>query len=476
MLLFLAIQLVVLISPNIIVAASFDDFNNEKIDSNKWAVQEFVRVVEDEMLSMAGSHRTDKNEHNQVETLFKNPELITKLQATITVGAYQLDPDITTEWNQMVAAELSGSYYGSANGDVDAGISIIDTNGGEGLKAWCYASSQDDVFEVNHKFTMSIETGHPYILAIEYKEADQKFTCSIEDGNNPATKENKDLDVSSTPSSGRPGREKKALRVWYTIDGETDGTFDAEISLAAIIDDIETQEGPYDDFTSNTLSSSKWNSVESVRRITDNSLELSQRSEGIPFQTTRILTADTVRSTDYYQVSIRVDSASYRNGATTAVNTGMSGFFYNDIAEGGNQNMVGDHLAMVAFRLSPENSLEAEATIFRCGNADCSDAVANRVWSQEFTTKPLFNTQQTVSIKNTGNSLIFDMEGEQIVHSITETFSPFSSIRMLETLVWSNGSEDGNMVVFFDNVIFEEQTSPWSLFLPAILTSPKSNE
>ncbi len=476
MLLVLVIQFLLSISPDIVTAAAFDDFSNDKIDSSKWSQQELVRVVEDEKLSMAIRHQTDKNSEYEVETVFKDPASITKMQARVVVSAYQLDPDIITAEHQLVGAEMYGSYIGSTDGDVEAGILILDRNDGQGLRAVCWYSSDGDEFEKHEFFPMSIETGHPYILAIEYKEAEKTFTYSITDGNDSNITEPIDLDHSSPEISGPPNDEEKALAVWYEIEDEIDGTFDAEGSISVTFDDIKTDGAPYDDFSSNDLDSSKWDSVESERRITDNSLKLSQHNDGSPsYKQVMIHTADDVSTTDYYQASILVDSTSSVSGTKTGGQATMSGSFYNDLANGGTNYMVGEHIVMINLMLTPGNVLVAESHIFRCNTVDCSNTTP--VFTQNFSNTPSVDTPYTVSIQKSGKSLLFTMDGEEINYMITgDMFTPFRSLRGMDVGVWSDTDENGTMVAFFDNVYFEKPTSPWALFLPAILTSARNNK
>ncbi len=457
------IQLIVLLSPYTARASVFDDFNNGKIDGSKWAEPEAVRIVENGALSMALSGHAAQSGDDWIATFLKDSSLVTKLQATVTIESYQLDPDITGMWNQLVGADLFGTFYEStADGYLEAGVVIIDINDGEGLKAWCWAETEEaGTIEIDSEFaqSMDIETGDAYTIGIEYNQSGGDIICSINDG---TTTETHTIDVSAAEYSDLPD-DDKGLSVWY----ENDSAPEADYSIAAVFDDVETQAGAYDDFSSNTLSSTKWSSAESERIITNNSLQLSQHNNGGSlYKNVFLTTADGVSSTDYYQASITVDSESSFSAPLASGQAIMGGVFYNDLAEGGTNGMEGDVICQI--NLGVGSMFSSDARIFRCNNADCSDV--GHVFIDWFEIFPWYGTQHTVSIKKRGDFIVFAMDGKSITHQIPgNMFSPSNSSRMLGVNVsLSDPSESGNITAFFDDVFFKEKAFPWTMFLPAI--------
>lgn len=471
-------------APSVVHAAAFDTFDNQWINRDNWRNQERYRGVDNASLVMGVRKYTDITGRYKTETLFVAPETINKIQTTVTVIAAELDPSITEAYHQEVSADINGTYYSDANGDVEAGVAIVDFNDGAGLRAGCYmntsvetgpGSGSDHIFEdpANPGSNFPIEKNHPYILTIEFNPVNSKFTCTIKDGTSSKTQSH-DL-LFPLPMAGPATSPSKALLTDYSIENETDGTFNAEGFSAALFDDVEINDTLYDDFSSSPLDPAKWNNREYARSVNENRLLLAQHSYGDTRETCRIRTASSVQGTDFYQVDVTIDGQTNILGSGARGQAIIGGYFYNDLAEGGNNGMEGDHYARVSITQYSSGSLLAQALIWRCNNADCS--LDSTLWYEDFTVAPLPDVEQTLSIQFQGNSILFTAQDEQITYPIPgNIYKPSLSQRRLTTRVYSVTGQSSTMGAFFDNIFFnEEEPFSWAMFLPAIESAATQN-
>lgn len=459
--------------PSISQAGVFDDFSGDTIDGNKWKNQELVREVKSGKLVTGIRINTDQTGGYGNRTQFQNPNTIYKMQASVKIDSYNFDTSITDSDHQDIGAELQGNFYRDASGDVLAGIALIDFTGPDGLQAGCHVESEGGS-EAAQMFTMAVSAGTSYSLSIGYNETSGEFICRIE---NESTTASEEITLARpTDDLGDPANGYKALTTFYSIHDEPNGAFEVDAAIFASYDNVEVNDGPYDDFNTAPIDINNWSSREIVRKVNSGRLQLTQQNVGMSRETNRMRTADSVQGGDFFQVDITMDGNSQISGSTATFGQAIAGgFFYNDTHDGSYNGREGDNYARIHLQLNSLGTLVANARIWRCDNVACSSD--SGVWSQDFTTAPAEDVPQTVSIERVGSVLKFKMNDEVIEYTVIgNIFNPSHAQRRLTTRVNSTDGEQGHVTAYFDNVYLQKPNSfAWNLFLPAIVSKQQAD-
>lgn len=455
-------------------ASVFDDFSENTISGNRWSSQDAIRQVKNGKLHLGIRKHTDQTGTYRTGAMFQNPNVISKIQASVQVESYNFDTGIHTG-QQIVSTEIYGTFYEDSNGSVGAGIGLVDFGGPDGLQAGCFINTQVEGQGSDQLFTsVPVSAGKPYTMTVGYNAG--VFTCVLKD---ETTNQSETINLTApTTSVGDPSNAFKVLVSAYEIQGLTDDSFMADASIISTFDNVEINGlgVVYDDFSS-PMDATKWISQEFARVVDNGRLELTQQNNGSSSRmTNRIRTADSVDGGDFFQVDITIDGSSQLNGNENTFGQAIAGgYFYNDTYDSSYNGLEGDNYARIHLQLKSSGIIEAIALIWRCDNADC--ATDTIVWNQSFTTAPPKDVPQTVSIERNGSAIKFKLNDEVIDYPITgNAFAPSRTQRRLTTRAYSTTGENSYITAYFDNVYFEKDstTTAWNLFLPAILSSKKN--
>jgi len=402
----------------------YDDFEaSPNFDSGKWHDSRFVReIVSDELVSIVeGRPESDGARRNR--TLFTDPQAINSIQANVKVQGASL-----TEI-QSVAAVLEGIFYhnNSTNEDIWAGVHIGDQ--GAGLMAW-YA-----VVGRNSSGVSRVISSGP-VVAPGSLSLNAWYTCKIKyDGGNhkfafTANGQAVELASGSLPANdGAPLYGSMKSVTTQILEMPFDGQGSGYIS--ARFDNVYVNESDtaYDDFGSSNLDSTKWQSLESVRQISNaggnNKVRLDVRSLG-GFQ----IVGQGLRynNTNYLEANIAVQSNTMMPpiwGANGTVQIG--GWFYNDSRGPGSglayDGRLGDVVVVVllsAFWDGGTSSMKLQARCYAWVALDPAGTFGNTLFYYTLPNDLAFDTEYNFSIELTDDKIIIRFNTVNVyTHNIT---------------------------------------------------------
>jgi hypothetical protein len=409
--------------PSWAVRELVDDFNGSTIDFIKWSnfdpafsAGEFAARIDttaDNLVLIAAS---DGSRYQRTRISVLNTSL-TALQATISVVSI-------ADGGSTASANIEGRYYNAnsvvpvdAIGDVVATVAIGDR--GSGLEAWWeIIESTDANFDAWTQLSSgtiivpgTLSTNTPYIAKVEYYG--NHFTFTV-DG------------MSSGPVLG-PARMGPADFSYQRLSTSTDccGT---NPSIHATFDDVVLDNllGIYDDFSSGIhIDSTKWDTYLGSRVTAAGKLVLNVADEDIlqdGSANSSLYLKE--RNPNYVEARISVSNASMLD-ANIVGRAQLSGYFYNERRDGGvltlpydeSDGDVWGRVNIVLFNgvLSADAYLQSELT-----NYDTDQ----QLLFQKFTKLITFDTEYLVSLKRDGDRIIFGLDDEKIVYTITTPTYP----------------------------------------------------
>ncbi len=446
-------------------ATPYDDFSGSQIDENKWGSGdrlEHVREISGGKLLSKIRVVTPDNVNYVNRTNFTDANLKTKIEATVSVDSYSLDNDPAVT-SQAVIATIGGTFYEDTNGFVMAYLGISDSNDGNGIRAGCKVIEESGVEIVQYFSGITITLGNPYILSIRYNSAAGEFVYSIKDV--IAGTQDEITIVQPTVRIGDPGFEYKTLMTAYLLDNNT--TL-AHGSISATFDDVMVNGNPYDDFSSAPLDGSRWMMSEKVREIRDGKLQMNRQNFGTDRETCDLTLLPT-QVTDYFQADVTIDSDTVLTGDNTVGEIRLMGTYYNYKYNGSGYNGDDGEIAAVArVRRFSDGRLKPYVSIWRCENASCDNDTG--LFYREFSCDVQLDTPVTLAIEKKGSTLVFSCDQDQFSHELSgPLYDSADNLRKLRSRVYSAPGEYGYLKATADNV-FTTKSSPWNLFMPAILT------
>ena len=242
----------------------YDDFGLTRIDRDKWANLEFVRMVEGGQLKSELT-RFGANGSNTLNLL--DPDSVNSLQAQITVT----DVENTAAGPR---ARLAGFFYndgtpgGGQTGEIQADIAI--SHNGSNLEVGFFVGRCEDsdcnsftTFLFDNTSLGPVGLGETHTLSIAFDSTTTTFTFGFDVSMVQVT--TPVIPAFSLPSQffTRTGSRFKGVGVRVSgINGPEEGAF-----ISARFDDVQVNGTPFDDFASGTIDGSKWVNLEFVRAV-----------------------------------------------------------------------------------------------------------------------------------------------------------------------------------------------------------------
>ena len=438
-------------------ATPFDDFTGPRIDTDKWHGQywnskglEVVREVSNgKFISRLGginsnitANRLNLSDPNSVQTL----------SAKITLIEAKIHPDYATTTSAVVA-QLEGYFYSDQDGDVWAGISLAyDGNNWKIFyEFWAQSSS---LYKTD--FNLTIEPGTEYLVSIQY------------DGNNNFIfKVNNESHTLQGPAYvAAPNNPYRALttKIW-PHNGPGAGY------ISATFDDVNVNGSAYDDFSTTHLDPLKWWNGEIVREIRDGKLQMNVQNMGKEKTDNPIYLNDEHR-TNFFQADLTLSSATEITESDIEGFIKVYGSFFNAQHDGSSTNPYnwseGEIWAGSGLNYNTNGPPRPAAYVYRCDDRYCS--TGTYLFRQNFTCNTLYNTPVTMSVEKSGNTLIFHCDNEKLSYQLSGTLYPSNwNLRKIRATIISDKNVNSYLKATVDNVYVHKQSTPWNLFLPAIL-------
>ena len=161
-LLLILVSLLLITSQAFAVRVLYDDFSAGSIDVHRWPRGMLVREIRGGALTSELSALANRSNY----IMFKNPESVNSIQATVTVT----EAGLLNQQSYGVYAQIAGNFYKGLNGDIFAGV-CIGQQVDQGLEAWwVFYDGSDWQLEVlvppDDPNPLLLNT--PYVAKIEY--------------------------------------------------------------------------------------------------------------------------------------------------------------------------------------------------------------------------------------------------------------------------------------------------------------------
>ena len=400
-----------------------DDFNGPTIDFTKWSnfdpaisEAEIVARIDTTDDNLVLINKSDGTSFQNTRIFVLNTTLIA-LQATISVVSI-------VAGGSRAEATVEGRYYNANSaapvddvGEVAARVLIGDR--GNGLEAWWeILESTDPDFNAWNITTGAIiapgtlNTNTPYITKVEY-DANQTFIFTVDStGSGPV------LGPVRMGLANNPYQRLSAATECCGINPSIHATFDDVV--------LDNGLGVYDDFSSGLhIDSTKWITRLGTRVTASGKLVLNVADEDVLQNggaNTHLYLKE--RNPDYVEARISVSNASLLDPNLVG-RARLTGFFYNERRDGGvltlpydeSDGDVWGRIDIVMFNgvLTADAYLESELTNY---------ATDQELLFQTFTKPIAFDTEYLVSLRRDGNRIIFGLDDEKIVYTITTPTYP----------------------------------------------------
>jgi len=432
----------------------YDNFQSKYISSQKWNNLEFVAEVDPTLQKLVSklASKTDGIITNDI--LIANPNSVFAVECLISIS----ETSLGTANNQVAYAAIYGTFYNAkpgatVTGDIQSILRIEDQ--GNGLEAtWLIIEALDDNWDSHARIASgtlilpgTLTYGTAYQVKLEYNGSDQfMFTVAGQTA------------IANGPSYQRPVvTQAKGLRTLVYSDSPS-----GRLYISALFDDvyINNQVTPYDTFDTPPLNLTKWWSGESVREISDGSLQLNlQRCN----QTYNMNIALVDNDTPYLEAKALIESGSQViAGATGAARVG--GYYYNDSRGLGSglpyNGFEGDIWGEIRLQIDGPNNLVARCFVWRWDSA-IQSLPGHLLFEKSFNTPITFDTQYALSIKFADLKFIFKCNNENYQYDIiTPTYPPHAGqYRELVSRVYLDSGECSYLKARFDDVYVEEETA-----------------
>jgi hypothetical protein len=315
------------------VLSLYDDFSGIRINKTKWKEGEFVREVRE---FNPGDYKL------QFKHSSPNPIVVSTFPFYESNGLSFIDPnsvdsiqaDVTILENSITnlgytRARLGGRWYNDGTpgegmtGDIWAEVSL--RRGPSGLFARWGVSKMTNPQGTTWTdigwgdFAIPINKGTTYTLYIGYDSVANQFIFRI------GSEEKKYGTTDGLPAwFGDPHSPWKGIGTRVQIDDTDSSAF-----ICATFDDIYTNGLPYDNFSSPTIDSTKWNAYEFAREISGEKLRSALRNEGCSFanisNSLSFLNPERIHA-----IKAKVTPMTFNNPDGASPRSRLGGYFYND--------------------------------------------------------------------------------------------------------------------------------------------------
>jgi hypothetical protein len=428
---------------NVVTAKTlYDDFSATYLDSGKWIQGQLVREVSEGMLVLEVHNSV--NEGVVRETVpFADPSSIHTIECDIVLNTAALDSGTDSE----SFARIDGRFYNAQNsgterGDIWAGLYLGDR--GNGIEAWWTVNEAMDndgnIWEEKDSAPLNIpglSYGQSYTLKIDYHD-ENEFTFTVAGVSTPFT--------GPVKQAAEYTKYKALEALVYTNAGSGDGY------ISARFDNVLTNGTAYDNFSAGPLDHSKWQRLESVRKIENGKLRLTSHSAGDRGNT--YLNFSEI--SPYTEATVKIDSTSTIASGDRGI-ARIDGYFYNDTYGPGNYNGYEGNV-WVAIYMNYYGDGTLNAACYAEKILDAANTQFEELFYRQFNLPIDLDKTYRLSIRFTGKKLLFtckDMvSGREDIFSYEITkqaYEPFDKNLSLLSRVFGD-TTGGYMVVDFDDV------------------------
>ncbi len=435
-------------------ATPYDDFSGSQIDDSRWFVRqssgdglEQVReVTGGKLISKIGGPNGDSGFRGN-SFQFADPNNINTIETKVSITEASIAGDNIS----FLAAQISGTFYEEVGGHEVWGFISLEYNG---TVYESYYGIQTSLGFRGGTFALAIQPGTEYTLKVDYNPITQEFIFSANTESHSVTGEARNV----PPVNGYRSLETN-------IVGNPNG---GSGYLSATFDDVYVNNVIFEDFSVSPLSATKWWGGEIVREIRDGQLQMNIQNPGIDRATNDIYMRSS-QVTDYFQADVTIESDTVLTGDNTKGEIRLMGTYYNYKYNGSGYNGDDGEIAAVArVRRFSDGRLKPYVSIWRCENASCDNDTG--LFYREFSCDVQLDTPVTLAIEKKGSTLVFSCDQDQFSHELSgPLYDSADNLRKLRSRVYSAPGEYGYLKATADNV-FTTKSSPWNLFMPAILT------
>lgn len=317
------------------VMLPYDDFAGPRIDKRKWMHGEGVREIREDRLLFKvtspnpGIANYPYFENNDIN--FINPNSVNSIQADVAIlegeiiNVAETRARLTGRW--FSSTRTAPDLTGDRTGDVNAEVSLVEGSGG--LEAQCltlkitnFEGTTAEVID-SRVFQTPIIRGTTYTLFIGYDAGTNVFTFKV--GNETFTLAVGEGSVNPLPARlGPPNRPGKVLSARIKVDDSGSSGY-----LSAAFDNVFKNGVLYEDFSSPTIDSSKWNNYELVREISGGALRSKIRSSvATGFRIYDRL--EVAFPSLIHAIEVKATPTLYVNNQAADSVTRIAGYYYND--------------------------------------------------------------------------------------------------------------------------------------------------
>jgi len=460
-----AIFVSLILSTSALCLTVYDNFSGPYIDRVKWIFGELVREIREIepgnyklFLKQASSNPNiipilggsyPYYESNSLN--FINPGSINSIQADVTI----VENSITNSGD--TSAACVGNWYSDGTsgegmiGDIQAAIAL--KGGPSGLfakwRVYRIIDSQGTTWTDLGwgDFTTPITYGTSYTLYIEYDSVNNRFIFSVGG-------EQIEFSTGLPPRAGNAKIPFKALSTRVRIDDENSSAF-----ISATFDNVYKNGPPYDDFSSPIIDSTKWNSYEFVREVSNGKLRTKVRTSSA---SNNEVNNELPSIVPIKAVQAKVTLLDYQNPPGPDFRVGVAvkveGAFYNDGTPGEGQS--GDVHANVRIMANELSTLQPKWEVTRCPDSECDDeeSLGNGV----FTTPIVLGNTYTLFIEWDGSQFTLKFNDEVAHHTPTSSSINAARLPYINLITELNASpghnKEATIEALFDDVGVNETT------------------
>jgi hypothetical protein len=412
----------------------YDDFSEEYLDADKWTPLEQVLKVENGVLV---SQVRGFNIWNSCS--FSNPASINSIEASITV----IDGNMP-EYG-WASAIISGTFYQSANGNVNVLLNIgLSPEPGK-LSAWCFWT--DGVNSGFEQIPVDISVNVPVVTKIEYDQSTNQFKATV---------------ASSQSTFSGPTRTGDPANGFMQLATATGCPANCVGSISATFDNVYVNNTLYDDFSTAPLDGAKWNNTEIIRKIDAGKLNLSVHNAGQVYKKINGIGL-TNKEIQHIEASFTVKSDSrFENSASGRAR--IDGIIGNDTYGPGSGNdyngQIGEIFVGVGIGINADRTLYAWYDLERSNDTYFNTGTV--IWGGNFTTAIQLDTPVFLgfTVDMVQKQLIVSCNDEDKVFSYTVPVYPAKyPWRGLQSRVYANPGQSGYIFVDVDNVYISNGSS-----------------
>jgi hypothetical protein len=441
---FFVVVLILLFSHQLSCAqVLYDDFSSPTINADKWQNYEWAREITDSgQLRMKLRSTVDTTEIVQSTLTFQNPLSINSVETKVTLQAFS-----NPSGARAAAACIVGRFFNDATGstgqytgDILAQI-VIGGSGTSPIAFWSVyrqthpTDPNQQVLIEDGSFALPIILGTQYTLSLVWNGTQFIFRISDES----ITQE----------QSFAPGLTVAEAKMPVKLFGSRiSGNTGREATVETLFDDIKINGSPdvYEDFSADTIDSTKWTYYDVVRDIDNGSLRLKRRTSTQDTNTVSSIQLELTNPGLVKTMQATVTPLTYNNLNGVDTKAIISGRYYND---GTLNDWIGDAIAGVEIGGTGITPVASWTIRRHIDNIDPN--VTELVDTGNFTIPITLDTPYTLYISWDGASFVFKVNDETLTYvPSTAIHPPNHPMRRLQTRMLSPGGKESFIEAKYD--------------------------